>query len=125
MIRLYLDDLRDIPKSLGFTGARTFEEATELLIKHDVEILSLDHDLGEDVHGKELLNGYDLVKWICENYEGANLRIKAIYIHSDNPVGREAMYQTLLAAKRRGFIDTEYIYYYPYTKNVYSGNGSY
>lgn len=123
MIKIYLDDLRDIPTSKGFIGARTFEEAVELLMNNKVEILSLDHDLGEDSNGKELLNGYDLVKWICENYNDLNLEIHNIYIHSDNPVGREAMHQTLLASKRRGFIDTENIYHYPITKNQYSELG--
>lgn len=125
MIRIYLDDLRDIPTSKGFVGARTFGEAKELLLHNKVEILSLDHDLGEDGNGNELLNGYDLVKWICENYKDKALSIQNIYIHSDNPVGREAMLQTLLASKRRGFIDTENIFHYPFTKNQYSDDGFY
>ncbi|MGG4189910.1 cyclic-phosphate processing receiver domain-containing protein [Paenibacillus peoriae] len=83
------------------------------------EFLTLDHDLGEDVDGKELPNGYDLVKYFCEH----GLRADKIYLHTDNPVGRKNMYETLLAAQRRGFIDEVIeIYHYPITVNKYSGS---
>lgn len=45
MINVYLDDLRDCPD--GFTLARTFEEAVKLFENNEVNILTLDHDLGE------------------------------------------------------------------------------
>lgn len=84
-----------------------------------MSILTLDHDLGEDVDGKELPNGYDLVKYFCEN----TLRADKIYLHTDNPVGRTNMYETLLAAQRRGFIDEDIeIYHYPIKENKYSGD---
>lgn len=124
-MRIYLDDLRDIPVSKGFVGARNFEEAQDLIMNNKVEILSLDHDLGEDENGIELKSGYHLVKWICDYYIELNLSIEKIYIHSDNPVGRADMLETLLACHRRGFIDTEFIYHYPYTKNQYSEVGYY
>lgn len=112
---LYVDDLRDCP--LGFTLARTYEEAIHLLENNKVEILSLDHDLGEDSDGKLLPTGYDLVKYFCEN----GLRANRIYMHTDNPVGRENMYETLLGAQRRGFIDDDIeIFHYPITKNKYT-----
>ncbi|GMK37166.1 hypothetical protein PCCS19_02190 [Paenibacillus sp. CCS19] len=116
IINLYVDDLRDCPD--GFELARTYGEAIHLLETHDVDILTLDHDLGEDENGVELPNGYDLVKYFCEN----GLRANKIYLHTDNPVGRRNMYETLLAAQRRGFIaeDIE-IYHYPITVNKYSG----
>lgn len=99
-INLYLDDLRDIPD--GFMGARTVEEAISIMEKNSIHMLSLDHDLGIDENGNLLPTGYDLVKYICEN------RIRPankVYIHTDNVVGRNNMYQTLLEAQRRGFID--------------------
>ncbi|WP_411682462.1 cyclic-phosphate processing receiver domain-containing protein [Clostridium thailandense] len=115
MINLYLDDLRDVPE--GFVIARTVEEAIYYLENFNINILSLDHDLGEEENGNLLPTGYDLVKYICEN----GLRANKIYIHTDNPVGRENMYQTLLAAQKRGFIDKDIrIYNYPYIKNKYS-----
>lgn len=115
MINIYVDDLRDCP--IGFVIARTYEEAINLLESNKVNILSLDHDLGEDLKGNLLPTGYDLVKYICEN----NIKVNKIYIHTDNPVGRENMYQTLCGAKRRGFIDFNIdIYHYSITKNTYT-----
>lgn len=115
-MNVYVDDLRDCPE--GFTIARTFEEAVVLLQQHEVDILSLDHDLGEDAEGNLLPTGYDLVKYFCEH----GLRANKIYLHTDNPVGRENMYETLKGAKRRGFIDKDIeIYHYSITQNRYSG----
>lgn len=114
-INLYVDDLRDCPN--GFQIARTVEEAKYYLENFEVAILSLDHDLGIDEQGKLLSTGYDLVKYICE--EG--LSVEKIYIHTDNSVGRDNMYQTLLGAQRRGFIDSGIkIYNYQITPNKYS-----
>ncbi|KAF6565396.1 hypothetical protein G9G63_09570 [Paenibacillus sp. EKM202P] len=115
-IDLYVDDLRDCPD--GFVVARSYYEAIHILETKSVGILTLDHDLGEDIDGKELPNGYDLVKYFCEH----GLRADKIYLHTDNPVGRKNMYETLLAAQRRGFIDEDIeIYLYPITVNKYSG----
>lgn len=116
-INIYLDDLRLCPE--GFAIARTYGEAVKLLEDNKVGILSLDHDLGEDEYGNILKTGYDLVKYICEN----NCDIEKIYIHTDNVVGRENMYKTLIGAQNRGFIskDTE-IYYYPLVPNRWEPN---
>lgn len=116
VINLYVDDLRDCPD--GYTVARNIEEAIHYLTNYTVDILSLDHDLGEDKQGNLLPTGYDLVKYICT--EG--LRANNIYLHTDNPVGRENMYETLKGAQRRGFIDSDIkIYHYSITENKYSG----
>ena len=116
MINVYLDDLRDCPK--GFTIARDYNQAISLLTSHEVNILSLDHDLGEDEQGNLLPTGYDLVKYICEH----GLRANKIYLHTDNGVGRENMFHTLKGAQRRGFIDSDIeIYHYSITENKYSG----
>ena len=65
-INLYLDDLRDCPD--GFVVARNMEEAIHYLKNYNVNILSLDHDLGMNEETGELLpTGYDLVKYMCEN----------------------------------------------------------
>lgn len=114
-INLYLDDLRSIP--VGFIGARTVEEALSIMEKNKIHMLSLDHDLGMDSDGNLLKTGYDLVKYICES--GVRPANK-VYIHTDNVVGRENMYQTLLAAQKRGFIDDDIeIYHYSITENKY------
>lgn len=58
------------------------------------------------------------MKHICEK----GLRADKIYIHTDNGVGRENMFQTLKAAQRRGFIDADIeIYHYSITENKYFG----
>lgn len=114
-INIYLDDLRDCPE--GFILAKTMEEAIELFKKDNVNILSLDHDLGEDSNNNLLKTGYDFVKYFCENGLYAN----KIYIHTDNPVGRENMYQTLLGAREREFISKDIkIFRYNYCKNKYT-----
>jgi len=105
-INIFLDDIRKCPD--GFIAARTVEEAIELF-KYNVNIISLDHDLGEE-NGHLRKTGYDFVKYFCLY----GLKAKKIYIHTSNPRGREDMYQTLLAAQRRGFIDGSIkIYNYP------------
>lgn len=114
-INLYVDDLRDCPE--GFVLARTVQEALCYLKDCEVDMLSLDHDLGEDENQILLPTGYDLVKIMCE--EG--LRANKIYLHTDNPVGRENMYETLKGARRRGFIDSDIeIYRYSITPNKYT-----
>ena len=115
MINLYVDDLRDCPE--GFQVARTMEEAIDILETKQVDILSLDHDLGEDSNRNLLPTGYDLVKLFCER----GLHANRIYLHTDNPVGRDNMYHTLKAAQRRGFIDSNMnIYHYSITPNKYT-----
>ncbi|MCK2000326.1 hypothetical protein MZM54_02845 [[Brevibacterium] frigoritolerans] len=115
-INLYLDDKRDCPE--GFVLAKTMEEAIHYLETYEIHILSLDHDLGEDTEGNLLKTGYHLVKYFCQN----GLRADKIYIHTDNPPGREDMYQTLKGAQKRGFIDSDIeIYHYSITINRYSG----
>lgn len=79
-MNVYVDDLRDCPE--GFTIARTFEEAVTLLEQHEVDILSLDHDLGEDAEGNLLPTGYDLVKYFCEH----GLRANKIYKRGVKPL---------------------------------------
>lgn len=112
-VNLYLDDLRDCPD--GFVVARSVEEALNIMKNHDIGILSLDHDMGVNKNGELMKSGYDLVKIICES---GDFQIDKIYIHTDNVVGRENMYKTLLSARSRGFISEDMdIYYYPLVPN--------
>ena len=108
MINLYVDDLRKCPE--GWVLARNIAEAIPYIKSGDVNLLSLDHDLGES-NGKLLPTGYDLVKQFCEY----GWEVKEIYLHTANPVGRENMYETLKASQRRGFISDEInVYNFPY-----------
>ncbi|WP_252229970.1 cyclic-phosphate processing receiver domain-containing protein [Clostridium sp. ZBS15] len=111
VINLYVDDIRKCPD--GFVIARNYDEAIELLRSNTIDTLSLDHDLGLNENGIEK-NGYDIVKYMCEH----GISPRQIYIHTDNVVGRDNMYYTLIGSRVRGFIEsgTE-IYKYGYTKN--------
>ncbi|GAB6930162.1 hypothetical protein JCM10914A_41450 [Paenibacillus sp. JCM 10914] len=84
MIHLYLDDWRPNPK--GFTLARNGEECLLLLRECEVDVLSLDYELG---HGQ--MNGGEVVSAIIS--EG--LRAKEIYLHTSSPSGRRVMYELL------------------------------
>jgi len=121
MINLYVDDLRDIPKE--FRGARTYNEAILFLKNYPINILSLDHDLGEDWEGDLLPTGDDVVKWIIEyGAIKSPLIINRIYLHTDNPVGRDRMYKALIRAQERGFIHSRTkIHHYSITNNTYTG----
>lgn len=117
-INLYLDDRRDCPE--GFVLAKNIEEAIHYVENYDINILSLDHDLGMDKETKEVLKtGYDFVKIFCENGYFA----KKIYLHTDNIVGRDAMYSVLKASQRRGFISKDIeIFNYECVKGKYTGD---
>lgn len=98
MINLYLDDVRTPP--IGYVLAKTVEDAIAIIGRNQIDKLSLDHDLGQDEFGRIRKTGYDLVKYICEH----GIFVNVIYLHTANPVGRDNMYKTLVAAQRRGLI---------------------
>ena len=82
--KLFVDDVR-IPVDIypdtdmgDWLSARTYETAIYLLETEDIELISLDHDLGADK------SGYDLCKWMSAN----NRWPQYVQIHSMNPVGR-------------------------------------
>ena len=86
-MNIYLDDERKCPN--GFIPAKNYDECLDLLINNKVDILSLDHDLGE------IKTGYDVVKYIVE----FECYPETIYIHTANPAGRKNMYETLMHYK--------------------------
>lgn len=107
-VNLFLDDLRECPEN--FMLAKNVDEAIKIVKENKIGIMSLDHDLG-NIDGEILPTGYDFVKYLCEN----NIQCDVIFIHTDNSVGRENMYHTLLGAQRRGFISKNIkIYRYGY-----------
>lgn len=110
-MNIYVDDLRKCPNL--FLIARNYKEAINLILKHkhEIDILSLDHDLS-DIHDNKEFTGYDVCLFLCEN----KISPKNIYIHTDNVVGRDNMFSLLQGAKRRGLI-TSNIYKYPFVKN--------
>lgn len=86
-MRLYLDDRRRPPK--GFAVARNYGECVLMLAESDVDVLSLDYNLGEQK------TGYDVAKWIVDHERWP----KIIYLHTSDPVGRDKMYQLLTRYK--------------------------
>lgn len=86
-VRLYLDDARETPE--GWERVYTAGECIVRLGRGDVDMLSLDHDLGPELSG--VGTGYDVVCWL-ELRAHAGLPLpRIITIHSANPVGRERM----------------------------------
>ena len=98
---IYLDDLR-IPPSTHWEVVRNAEDAYTLFHEaaadgHEI-VLSLDHDLGEDIP-----TGYDLLNWI-ERDLAADPRFRpnvTFTVHSANPVGRMNMERAIRAIARR------------------------
>lgn len=82
-IRLWLDDLREMPPEYTI-WVKTAQEAIDILKTGKVVSASLDHDLGEG-NG----TGYDVAKFI--EREAANLPPIKLQIHSCNPVGIQNM----------------------------------
>jgi len=91
MINLFLDDLRECPS--GFVLVRNEFECRKWLAlnKGKINILSLDHDLGENEP-----TGYDFVRWLIEEGIGnPTIYPKEIYLHTANGVGRDNMFKLL------------------------------
>ncbi|MNP17651.1 hypothetical protein D3C76_1100890 [compost metagenome] len=82
-IHLYLDDIRRCPK--GFTLARTGEECLLMLREYEVDILSLDYELGY----MSPMCGRDVVATIIR--EG--LYPCEVYLHTSSMSGKQEMYQ--------------------------------
>lgn len=93
-MKVYLDDVR--PKPADFdVKVTTAYEAIELLKTGQVDLISLDYDLGSDGDEGELVSN-----WIEEQaYNGTLKRVKVLF-HTDNPVGRKRMSQAIENAKR-------------------------
>jgi hypothetical protein len=84
-MRVYLDDEREAPD--GWIRVRWPAEAIALLVTGNVEIISLDHDLGDDVHG----TGCDVILWIEEAVASRGFKSPEIRVHSANPAARLRM----------------------------------
>jgi translation initiation factor 2 alpha subunit (eIF-2alpha) len=93
-MKLFVDDLRDPPDS-SWVVARSYNEAIDKLKTGEVEILSLDHDLGLD------LTGYDIISWLEKKiYRDEMKSPKEILVHSANPVGVENIKRAIKSIER-------------------------
>jgi len=72
------------------------DEAIALLESGQVDELSLDHDLGDDVRG----TGYDVVLWIEEAVALRGFKPPKITVHSANSSARDKMIAGILAIER-------------------------
>lgn len=84
MINVYLDDYRRCPD--GFVLAKNANECIELLAGCEINVLSLDHDLG---WGEP--TGYDVTRYIVESGRYP----RSIYLHTSSPSGKMHMYELL------------------------------
>jgi hypothetical protein len=104
-MKIYLDDIRT-PLDGGWEVVRTCNEFKNLIKKielKDVELISLDHDLGPESMKEYFKNvatnytldynninectGYDLIKWLIHHVEDTNQELPLVYSHSANPIG--------------------------------------
>jgi len=83
-VKVFLDDERAAPE--GWTAVRWPEEAIALLETGEVDVISLDHDLGDDTR-----TGYDVLAWIEEAVATRGFVPPAIAIHSANAGARPRM----------------------------------
>lgn len=87
-MHVFLDDYRSCPK--GFVLATNAEECLMLLREGDIDILSLDYELGPDS-----MNGGEVAAAIVR--EG--LYPRQIYLHTSSMYGKRQMYEMLYSNK--------------------------
>lgn len=98
-MKIYLDDERETPK--GWRRVYTAEEcisAIEEVLSSglDIDILSLDHDLGQHMDGTLRSNGETVIKWMEQTFRFHDkIPPFETRIHSANPVARERMQAAL------------------------------
>jgi hypothetical protein len=102
---LYLDDVRT-PKDGDWKVVRNYDEFVSAIMYiglENIELISLDHDLG-DTAMKEYFNnvspnytldynnilektGLDCAKWLVAESMNTKVPLPQIYVHSANPIG--------------------------------------
>lgn len=103
--KVYLDDVRT-PKGADWVVVRNYDEFVAEINSiglENIEVISLDHDLGEtamkeyfdnalpnytiDYNNIEEKTGYDAAKWLVTRSILTNIPLPQIYSHSANPIG--------------------------------------
>jgi hypothetical protein len=106
---LYLDDVR-IPTDSNWNLVKNYDEFVahiRLNGLENYEVISLDHDLGDDAMTEYFSNvrtnytldykniqektGMDCVKWLIIESMRTNIPLPQIYVHSANPIGSANM----------------------------------
>jgi hypothetical protein len=87
--RLFVDDVRDAPEN--WEVARTYQDAITMLSTGNYVEVSLDHDLGCFMNGREY-TGYDILLWLINRKQYQYGHVPAVIdIHTANPVASEKM----------------------------------
>ena len=108
-IYIYLDDVRT-PVADNWIVVRNYEEFVDAVEKtglENIEVISLDHDLGEQAMVEYYTNvknnyqldysniqektGYDCCKYLVSKSMESNIPLPQIYVHSANPIGSANM----------------------------------
>jgi hypothetical protein len=108
-IKLYLDDVRT-PVDETWVVVRNYDEFVDKIKLYGldgIEVISLDHDLGEgamveyytnvknnytlDYNNIQERTGYDCCKFIVNESLLKNIPLPQIYVHSANPIGSANM----------------------------------
>lgn len=84
-VKVSLDDLRATPN--GWVHAYWPDEVINYLKTGKVDIVSLDHDLGDDNRG----TGYDVILWIEAAVATQDFRPPEIKVHRANSAARARM----------------------------------
>ncbi|MFZ6718802.1 cyclic-phosphate processing receiver domain-containing protein [Undibacterium sp. Ji49W] len=84
-MKVYLDDERQTPE--GWIRVYWPDEAIRLLETGQVQIISLDHDLGDDERG----TGYDVITWLEEAVITRGFIPPEMRVHSANSSARQKM----------------------------------
>lgn len=127
-MNVFLDDIRFPIEAYRYIGnntykeewkiVRNYEEFTSLCKKYwnEIDIISFDHDLGED-EAKNLVaggiskrkaraqkklakSGMDCAKWLINYALDNKLSIPLIWCHSQNPVGKENILELFQSYKK-------------------------
>jgi len=108
--RLYLDDVRT-PKDNDWIVVRNYDQFVSNIRLNGLgsyEVISLDHDLGEEsmieyytnvknnyeLNYENIVNektGYDCCKFLVSESMSKNIPLPQIYVHSANPIGSANM----------------------------------
>lgn len=91
-MKIWLDDERIAPP--GFLWVKTAQEAISFLKTGQVQLISLDHDLGNELAG----TGYDVALFLEKSAYHNEIPPVKWEIHSANPVGRSNMLAALKKA---------------------------
>lgn len=106
---LYLDDVRT-PTDPKWIVARNYDEFVSKIMYYGLEnfeVISLDHDLGDqamteyynnvrhnyklDYQNIQEKTGYDAAKYLVSESMDKNIPIPLVYVHSANPIGSANM----------------------------------